>query len=70
MGKPKEFKMPKGKILMGKGPVKKPGPIKPNPKGGIVDPKRKELVDKKKRALPMPRPKPGKPVLPPKKGGR
>lgn len=29
MGKPKEFKMPKGKILMGKRP--KPGPVKPTP---------------------------------------
>ena len=37
MGQPKEFKMPKGKILMGKRPVK-PGPVKPTPKGGEKQP--------------------------------
>lgn len=80
MGQPKEFAMPgKGKILMGKGPVKRPTPVKPKPDG------------EKKRALPMPKPKEGKerrsifdtqkaiskggstkrkPVMPPKKGGR
>jgi len=46
--------MPKGKILMGKGPVKKPAPVKPSPKG-MVNPG-------KKRALPMPKAKPGKPA--------
>jgi hypothetical protein len=51
MGQPKEFEMPgKGKILMGKGPVKRPTPVKPKPDGA------------KKRALPMPKPKPGEPA--------
>lgn len=68
MGQPKEFEMPKGKILMGKGPIKRPEPVKPKPKGGIVDPKRKSMPDgEKKRALPMPKPKPGKPAP---KGGK
>jgi hypothetical protein len=63
MGKPKEFEMPKGKILMGKDPIKRPEPVKPKPKGGIVDPKRKPKPDgAKKRALPMPKPKPGEPA--------
>lgn len=44
MGKPKEFEMPKGKILMGKGPVKKPAPVgkKPAP----VGPKRPPMKPK------------------------
>jgi hypothetical protein len=63
MGKPKEFEMPKGKILMGKNPIakpvpgsgrKKPTPVRPGPKG-MVNPG-------KKRALPMPKAKPGKPA--------
>ncbi len=45
--------MPKGKILMGKDP-NKPGTGKPSPKG-MVNPG-------KKRAVPMPKAKPGKPA--------
>lgn len=69
MGKPKEFKMPKGKILMGKGsPKPKPGDrtlpkrgggAVPKGKGGIVDPKRNPKPDGRKRPIPMPKPKPG-----------
>ena len=33
MGKPKELKMPKGKILMGKTPIKKPVKPAPKPRG-------------------------------------
>jgi len=33
MGRPKEFKMPKGKILMGKAPVKRPTPVVPKKLG-------------------------------------
>lgn len=64
--------MPKGKILMGKGPVKRPAPVKPKPKGGIVDPKRNPKPDGKKRPVPMPKPIPGgkRPIPMPKPGDR
>ena len=45
--------MPKGKILMGKGPIKRPTPVKPKPLAKPVP------RNEKKRALPMPKPKPG-----------
>jgi hypothetical protein len=79
MGKPKELKMPKGKILMGKktpkpdGREKKPVPSGPkqferNPgdrKRALPMPKL--MPDAKKRPLPMPKGKPGKPAP---KGGK
>jgi len=62
--------MPKGKILMGKGP-KKPGPVKPSPRG-MVNPGRKknETVTVYSKLAPLSK-QPGKtkPVMP-RRGGK
>jgi len=70
MGKPKEFKMPKGKILMGKktpAPIEKAVPRNEEKRGGpryekqpVPDGKRQPKPNDKKRPLPMPRPIPGR----------
>ena len=67
MGKPKEFFMPKGKMLMGQGPAKMPKPGKQPITRGPVNPGPKQISGK--QTLPS---RGGigksKPIQPPKRG--